>query len=268
MRVFRRINVDTHYSVLTTQQVTVSWAMEPSFNAPGPWEFTLQRGFAPTETVWEDIATTVDQPWLYDNRPNVNKIGVPVYYRIKLLDGNGIVYYSQIQTTKAYWGRYDWTLAKEIIRKENLLLRQKTGTSGWLLKRKYFGDKCPDCTDQTTGQVEASDCTTCYGTGITGGYYPAFEYWVTMNATQRMRKLTAEQGVVSATVETVRALAYPVVEPNDVWVNGQTNTRYFIGPDPKAVARHRGIDLVMDLTFNEVPSDHIVYQFPIVCSQS
>lgn len=266
MRIFRRINIDTHYSVLTTQRVTVSWAMEPSFIAPGPWAFTLERGYAPTETQWEEIASTVDQPWLYDNRPVVNKVGVPIYYRIKLVDGKGEVYYSQIQTTKAYWGRYDWTLAREIIRKETLLLRKKTGVTGFLLKRRYFGTPCPDCIDPATLQVQSSNCATCFGTGVVGGYYPPFEYWVTMNATQRMRRLTPEQGLMTTTIESVRALAYPVVEGNDVWVHGETNTRYFIGQDMKAIARHRGIDLIMDLVLNEAPADHIIYQVPVVCS--
>lgn len=266
MRVFRRIDVDAHFSVVTTQRVTVTWAMEPSFCEPGPWAFTLQRGFAPTEDQWEDIATTTDQPWLYDNRPVLNKVGVPVYYRVKLVDGNGVEYLSQVQVCQAYWQRYDWSLAKEIIRKETMLQKKKTGVHGWLLKRRYFGDRCPVCTDPATGQVMTSNCTTCYGTGVTGGYYPGFEYWVTMNATQRMRKLTVEQGVVAATIESVRALAYPVVMANDVWVHGHTNTRYFVGADIKAIARHRGIDLIVDLVLTEVPSDHIIYQFPTPCS--
>lgn len=264
-RIFHRISVDTHFSVLTLQRVTVAWAMEQSFIQPGPWTFTLQRGYAPTETQWEDIATCVDQPWLYDNRPTVNLIDTPVYYRIKLVDGNGVTYYSQVQNSTAYWNRYDWSLAKEIIRKETLLLRKKTGVNGWLLKRRYFGERCPVCTNPVTGQVETSSCVVCYGTGIVGGYYPGFDYWVTMNATQRMRKLTGEQGIVTATIESVRALAYPVAEGNDVWVHGQTNTRYFISSDTKTIARHRGIDLIVDLTLNEVPSDHVVYQYPITC---
>lgn len=266
--IFRRIVVDTHFSVLTTQRTTVSWAMDPAFVEPGPWTFALQRGHAPTETSWENIAVVVDQPWIYDNRPIVNTIGTPTYYRIKLVDGNGVEHYSQVQVTTAYWGRYDWSLAKEIIRKETLLSRKKTGVSGWLLKRRYFGERCPVCTNQVTGQVQKSACTTCFGTGIVGGYYPAFEYWVTMNATQRMRKLTADQGLLSTTIESVRALAYPIVEGNDVWVHGDTNTRYFVSSDIKAVARHRGINLILDLVLNEVPADHIVYKFPIVCDQS
>lgn len=266
VRIFHRISIDTHFSVITTQRVTVSWAMEPSFVEPGPWTFTLQRGYAPTETAWEDIATVVDQPWVYDNRPTVNTVDTPVYYRIKLVDGNGTVYYSQVQETAAYWTRYDWSLAKEIIRKETLLLRRKTGTKGWLLKRRFFGERCPVCTNPVTGQTDQSACTTCYGTGVTGGYYPAFDYWVTMNATKLMRKLTNEQGLVSATVESVRALAYPVVSGNDVWVHGHTNQRFFITAEVETVARHRGIDLIVNLTLNEAPSDHVIYQFPIACA--
>jgi hypothetical protein len=263
-RIFRRISVDTHFSQLTTQRATIAWAMEPSFVEPGPWTFTLQRGFAPTEDKWEDIAIVVDQPWVYDNRPASNLVGTPVYYRIKLVDGNGVTYYSQVQVATAYWNRYDWSLAKEVIRKETLVQHNKAGVNGWVLKRRYFGERCPVCTNQVTGQIESSTCQTCYGTGIVGGYYPAYEYWVTMNASQGMRKLTADQGLISTVIETVRALAYPVAEANDIWVHGQTNTRYYIA-EVKTLARHRGIDLIVDLRLNEVPNNHIIYEFPITC---
>mgnify|MGYP001578013870 FL=1 len=268
LRVFKRINVDTHFSVLTTQRATISWAMDPSFDEEGPWTFTLQRGNAPTEDKWDDIAIVVDQPWAYDNRPVTNTISTPIYYRLKLVDGNGVVYYSQAQVVQAYWTRYDWSLAKEIIRKETLLLKKKTGVMGWLLKRRYFGERCPDCTDAVTGQVISTECADCFGTGIVGGFYPAFEYWITMNPTQRLSKLTSEQGLLTATVETVRALAYPVASPKDVWVHGNTNARYYVGGDTKAIARHRGINLVVDITMTEVATDSLIYQYPIPCKPS
>jgi len=262
---FRRICVDTHASVLTEQRATISWAMQPDFDAPGPWTFTLQRGLAPTDDAWEDIATTVDQPWLYDNRPITNTIGIAIFYRIKLVDGKGVVYYSQAQEIKAYWSRYDWTLAKEITRKERFLMQTRTGVKGWLLKRKYFGDPCPLCLDPVTGQVIDPNCTDCFGTGIVGGYYEPYTFWLTMNGSQKTKKLTPDQGTTATNLEVVRALAYPSVEPNDVWVHGYTNTRYFIEPDIKVLARHRGIDLVMEYTLLEVPTKHPVYLVPIPC---
>jgi hypothetical protein len=263
MNAFKRLTIDTHFSVLTEQRVCVTWAMNEAFTEPGPWEFVLQRGWSPTDDNWTDISSTSDQPWLYDNYPVHTQYSVPVFYRIRLTDGNGIVYYSQAQSSTNHWERYDWTLAKEIVRKENMLLRKRTGTKGWLLKRRYFGDPCPVCRDPVTGELNQSECTTCYNTGITGGYYPAIEYWVAQEATRRMRKLDSNQGIISDTSENVRGLAYPAVEGNDVWVNAHTNNRYFIGGDVQVVARHRGVDLVLNLTLQDVPNLSPIYMISV-----
>jgi len=261
--VFKRLTVDTHFSAITEQRVCVSWAMSEDFSEPGPWVFVLQRGWSPTDNAWTDIATTTDQPWLYDNYPVHTQFAVAVYYRIKLTDGNNIVYYSPANPAKTHWERYDWTLAKEIIRKESMLLRKRTGTRGWLLKRRYFGDPCPVCTDPVTGEINRSNCVTCYNTGITGGYFSPIEYWASNDPTKRMRKLDATQGIISDTTETVRALAYPFVEQNDIWANSQSNIRYFIGADIATVARHRGVDLVVNLTLKEIPNQSPIYKIEV-----
>lgn len=258
---FKRFDVDVHFSAVTKQAVFVSWAMAPEFSAPSPWTFTLYRGVAPTDDAMEPIASIVDVPWIYDTRPLANTLDIAVYYKVILTDALGVTYSSQVFDCKSYWSRYDWSIAKEITRKENLLLTKKTGTRGWLLKRRYFGVVCPVCTDPVLKTTNQSNCPSCYGTGFTGGYYPALECWLTLSATQFSQKLT-ENGLITHTAESARGLAYPSTSPNDVWVNGHSNTRYFVASDTRAVARLRGIDLVVEFNLNKASPDHSVYAFP------
>jgi hypothetical protein len=261
-RPFKRLSVENHFNVITQQRVLVSWAMNEAFAEPGPYQFTLQRGRAVNDTAWENISQTVDQPWLYDNHPVFAQHDQSTFYRIILVDGNGVSYESQAVSAYMDWSHYDWRLAREIIRKETMLQKKRAGTAGWLLKRRQWGDPCPDCTDPNTGMTTNAHCETCFGTGVEGGYYPALEYAVTMDPSQRLRRLTNEQGLITAVMETVRALAWPAPEGNDVWVQKGSNKRYRIVDDITAIARHRGIDLVLNLHLEEVPQSSIVYQVP------
>lgn len=267
-RVFHRLTVETHFNMVTDNSVLVEWALEKDFiaEAPGPYKFTLYRGYAANDDSFQAIAYTVDQPWIYDRHPALPQRGMDVFYKILLEDSDGNQYWSQVAHGTTYWERYDWTIAREIIRKEHLLQRKRAGTKGWLLKRRLWGERCPnDCVDELTNQINAPDCPLCFGTGLLGGYYDPFEYWIIMNPTQRIKKLDPEAGLVTTIIETVRALAYPSPATNDVWVHAHTDQRYNILSDISAIARHRGIDLVLNLRLQERSRNEPVYKVPVPC---
>jgi hypothetical protein len=259
---FSRLTVDTHYNVASQNRVMVTWALNREFINPGPYKFQLYRGLSTNDTKRVKVAEVIDQPFLYDMSPSFPQMGKSLYYVVKLIDGRGAEFWSQAATTDMYWGHRDWLLARDIIRKETLLLRKKTGTKGWLLKRRTWGDPCPDCLDPVTKQVQNARCSTCYGTGFVGGYYDPVEFWITMNATSRMQRLTPEQGVVSENIETARTLAYPPVDTNDVWVNATVNHRYRVQPTIASIARHRGIDIVLNILLEELPESSAAYMVP------
>ena len=264
-RPFKRLTVDAHFNPIVKRRILVDWALSKEFDAPGPYTVTLQRGYATNDDSFIDVAVTVDQPWLYDNSPAWPGKGLDVFYRVKLVDGEGREYVSQPASAGSHWSRYDWTIAKEIIRKEHLVLRKRAGVKGWLLKRRLWGDICAACADPETGQINEPNCTNCYGTGIDGGYYDPLEYWVIMNPTQRLKKLDAQQGLKTQTIETVRSLAYPRPVGADVWVNAYTDQRYVVMGDVAATARHRGVDLVLNLRLEERDRSEPMYLVPVPC---
>lgn len=267
--VFKRLSVDAHFNLVTHRRVLVEWALDKAFVAgvEGPYKFTLYRGYAANDDDFQPIAETFDQPWLYDNDPVFPQHGMDVFYKVTLTANGGHIYTSQAVHATTSWNRYDWTIAKEIIRKEWLLLRKRAGTAGWLLKRRLWGDPCsnPNCQDETTGQSFDPNCPSCYGTGVEGGFYDPIEYWVLMNPSQRIKKLDTNLGLVTSTVETVRALAYPAPATNDIWINDNTDQRYLILGDIVAAVRHRGINLVLNLRLEEEPKSSSIYNFPQPC---
>ncbi len=258
---FKRLQVESHFNALTRQRVQVAWVMNPAFDEEGPWKFTLERGRSATEDSWEPVAETTDQPWLFDNSPVLGEFERSTYYRIILLDGNGRRHVSEPTSFLQTWGHYDWRLMREVMRKESMLQRKKSGCRGVMLKLRTWGDAC-ECVDPETKQVKNANCLECFGTGYVGGYYPPLEYWVTMDPAQRLKRLQGDGGLVTAVIETARGLAWPAPEGNDIWVQLDTNKRYRISDDVRAIARHRGIDLVLDLRFEELPQSNIVYRIP------
>lgn len=264
LKVFRRLMVESYVPKITSGAVAVSWVLERDFNAPGPYKFTLRKHRNPADDKPVDVATGTDVYVLEDRSRPVrdSEFDLASSYSVKLEDGDGNTHVSHITTHDDGWNHRDWLLAREIVRKETLLQKKKAGSRGWLLKRRWYGDACPVCTNVVTGEATKPNCATCYGTGITGGYYPPFEYWVLMNPTDRKVRLTPDRGIVSENDETIRGLAYPVLETNDIWVNGQTGDRYRVMEDVAAIARHRGVDLVVSARITLMPTSSVVYDIP------
>lgn len=258
-RPFKRLLIENHFSLVSERRIIVYWVMSDSFAGPGPYTFTLQRGRAANDDSWVDVATVVDQPWLYDNNVILRAFDGSTFYRVKLVDGDKTVYYSQPIPVTTAWDHADWRRMKEITRKE-LLVRRLAGTKGWLLKRRQFGAVCP-CVDPNSDQL-AGSCPICYGTSIVGGYYPALEYSQLKQPEQRMKRLTGEQGLVTTVLNTGEFLAWPMPEQNDIWVNAYANLRFRIESDITVASDWRGVNMKLNLRLTELPNTDVVYTVP------
>lgn len=64
--------------------------------------------------------------------------------------------------------------AKEIRRREWLVLRKFSGAKTIVYKRKTFGKRCPECWDPVSEKVTKDRCPTCLGTSFEGGYFPGY----------------------------------------------------------------------------------------------
>jgi hypothetical protein len=63
---------------------------------------------------------------------------------------------------------------KTIVRRNNLMLNRMTGEDCTFYIRKGAGERCPDCFNEITRDVDTEQafCTTCYNTTFIGGYAP------------------------------------------------------------------------------------------------
>lgn len=255
---FRRITVNT---ALPVGQF-ISWEMIRTFKGTPPYNFYVDTAPTGSEdwTTLNKVAVVNDCMYYDPNKYNYS-MGIDQEYRIRMVDGNGDVFYSNPFHPLGNWNNRDFLLAKELMRKEYLLQIKKTGIQGTLLKRRQWGTVCPLCLDFDTNEVTDNRCPSCFGTGFLGGYFKGIELWVTLSNLKRNKQIT-DLAVVDPFDRSGRCVAYPYLDTKDIWVNNQTNERYAIS-EPTNVAEIRGIPIVYTAMFSKAPASSILYDVPL-----
>ena len=239
------------------------WELSPSFYEKGPYHFYVDLG-QPATDVWLALHSTpiVDDCYFQDSCQRTWDQLIDHYYRIRLVLSDGRVFKSQPTQANGGLGRKDWLRARDIVRREHLQQRKIDGTQGVLLKRKKFGERCPVCLDHDTLEVTDSNCATCLGTGIVGGYYPAVEFWFTTKAGARRKVKVAApprgKHAVTNRGSGARCVLYPQIDTKDVWINASTDERYIID-SYDVLADIRGLPLIASADLRLAPATDIVY---------
>ena len=240
----------------------ISWQMVHDFKGTPPYNFYID--VAPTGSEdWTTLNKTavVNDCSYYD--PNVYNYGMSIdqNYRIRMVDGNDDVFYSNTFQPLGNWNKRDYLTAKEIMRKEYLMQTKFTGVKGLLLKRREWGPRCPLCLDFDTSAITDMHCDLCYGTGFVGGYYKGIEYWVTFSNLRRQKNIE-DTAVMDPFTRGGRSVAYPYLDTRDIWVNDQTNERWFISNIANA-AEVRNIPIVYNAEYRKAPTSSIIYKVPV-----
>jgi hypothetical protein len=264
---FRRISVD--HMIYGTSRVW--WQLEPEFNDLGPYTFQLQVGGTGLQEAddWQDIGAPVVNGYyaLDDKRHDAGTV-VTAHYRVTLTTSAG-VYVSQNSPSDGELDERDWTLSREIIRKERLRHR-KVSVSGYLIKAFRYGSPCPRCRDALTQEAADTDCPVCYGTGWENGYHPALplQCWdlspqiIEEGNDANLRGTTRENALITA-----RVIGFPGLNYRDVWVNGTSDERWTLR-SVKVAAAIRGVPLVYEVQLELIPLTNIAYKIPRMSAES
>lgn len=249
---------------------TVTWVTAPhNWLEPVMYRLEANRTGAYTDSQdWQPVT-----PWqagistAVDPRPRADGWYDLTYYRVAVRDGNGLVQYSaNIRANQASLSRSQARTANEILRREykRLQLADTAATPGYLLKIRFYGNKCSLCVDPDSGEPTRTSCPQCYGTGYISGYHkpvPCFN--VDIGPSSEDLKLPTDVGLTTVGgVFSLRFVNEPTVFSTDVWVNGITDDRYVIG-QIESVASINGVRLVGRATAARLSYDHPVYSVPV-----
>lgn len=234
----------------------VSWTMMPNGNYPE--DFTLQVENSRAGGPWEVLATGLEGSCSYiDTRKrNYNK-RLNECYRIRLTSAStGEDYVSDVVDAGNHKA-YPYSADAENVIKQAQSQIEESGCSGRLLKKRLWGQPCPLCVDFSGQSTVNEHCPRCLGTGIDGGYFPGIPLWIIKDSIST-NETTSELGYVQGETVTGRCIAYPFIEPGDVWAEDYTNKRFVIA---KAVpsASFRQTALVYSIELHKVELNDVLH---------
>jgi len=248
----------TYVTTNLQMQKIIRWTMRPSFKSSAPIDFYVDKARSGGE--WEEVAGPLEDECTFidTTRWNWNK-DLNTFYRIRYDKGTEDWEYSIPVRAIGSWERKDFAVAKEIARKE-LLSYQLLGLPGVLLKRREWGTPC-HCVDFDTGEPQDSQCTECFGTGISKGYYAPIT--LTVNPQQLSHSMTrTDRGLADDNKRMVRCVAYPtLIKENDLWLDSSNGTRWVIRGATTATEL-KGVPLIYELALNKVPMTDVIYKDP------
>lgn len=209
---------------------------------------------------FEDLADTYDLSY-EDPTPRHFGGHSRVHYRVTAVEPGGaqqsVARQALGNLTPAEWGMVS------VLRRNEELQSSKMGRCGWLLKRRHWGEACPDCRDPYTGdEIPERACATCYGVGLVGGYHTPVLFRI-RELGRAPRRIKVEAGTGTSDPQTLAATASACywVDANDLWISADTDERYYI-QESKA-AGIRGVPTVYEtLELRRINPGDIAYAVP------
>jgi hypothetical protein len=244
----------------------IFWEVDTRCTDIGPWTFMVEWGRS-VNGPWTAVSTPPVQDTYFTIDPFAHLYAkqIDLYYRVTMTTGAGRTFTSYAARADGGMPRRDWLIAKELTRKEYLnMMKSPAGMKGCLLKRRAWGDRCLASTDHDTAEVVTSRCMACFDVGIVGGYYPAVEFWVLNPDAMKSQRIQRDEqrGMVGDIITKVRALPYPHVESNDVWVSADDDRRWYVNAvSVKVEVRTKPI--VLELELRLAPASDLIYDFPL-----
>ena len=262
---FARVMVDHVVDGLTR----VWWRLAPEFQEPGPYVFQLQTSKAGTDgaTDWIDVGVpAVNAGLLVDDQKRLYGQHLHTFYRIRLTTFRR-VHLSTPATVRGLLDEQHWSLAREIIRKEQLRAKLGAAREGLLLRRIRYG--VPVNRDPLTDEVLNSRNAADFGTGFKAGYFQAVQAqcWDVSPAQHpEKRQATQPPGQIRPVTASARILAFPPVDLEDVWVDARTDERWLIHPQ-RELANLQGVPLLVQIELRLAPFSHVIYRVPVDCGR-
>jgi hypothetical protein len=155
------------------------------------------------------------------------------YYRVRAVEMQSGVPVQTFYSEHSTWqGNLD-LVGLYVVEEHLFLERFVAGVPVMIFKKRREGAKCPECWDPILHRVTKSSCTTCYGTGKLGGYYPPIEGWMLVEPDPKMAQV-AEWGRSQPNQTDLQFTNYPLLVDDDVIVEMKSDKRWKISNTRKA----------------------------------
>ena len=224
-----RIEVERTYPIWPTG-IFIQWVLRDPTNAGG-YNFQVYRSGGPTGP-WEHVGVGLfDTYFFFDDNftasvdgstPNLMSMNRQIYYKVTVENGDNQTA-EHIAQFEPWHDRRREGIHRKLVRDAYVSLRVGNGTEAALLKKRKWGTPC-DC-KSLSGQILNSDCSKCFGTGFTGGYWNP-QYTYANKSAQPVSLTRAMQGDVEINKTRLITTRIPQLEPKDLVAFIRDNRRY------------------------------------------
>lgn len=227
----------SRHLALYPRQVFFQWdLLTPTED--GVYTFHLYRSGSP-DGPWETLATNlVDTYHYFDAVPTVPLDGTEqinlmslhrdIYYKIVCVPPSGTAnQVSDVARIEPGLERKQQQIRRKILHDIQVQLSKLNGVEFAVCKRRHWGARCTKCYDKASRGSVRGNCTTCFGTTFTGGYFDPVMTWGRRGTPQRATSIQPA-GVVDANVTQITLLDVPRVFDGDLLVSLRDNQRFVV----------------------------------------
>lgn len=230
----------TRTTALFPSAVFVQWDVHSEES--GSFFVDIARSQSP-DGPWETIATGLRDAYHFlDNqfnlppanpanpgREGVNLFSLSrtIYYQVTVVPPSGAdhAFSSGPEPVEPGLDTRTRLLKRKILHDQAVGYKRLNGVPLIVLKRRRWGDRCPECYDPVTKEATLEHCLACFGTSFLGGY------WAPTLIRGRREAATIESQVTAHGDSDVKMadfniLDYPLVEYKDIIVDLVRNDRY------------------------------------------
>lgn len=178
---------------------------------------------------WRKVTIEPTAEYFYKDKlePELSKFS-NTFYKVECILPSG----QRITSKPITWDNKQstWvnTRAKEIQRRESILLRKFVGVKTLFFRRKRFGKRCPNCWDPISNSITKDKCQVCLGTGFEGGYFGGYETLLQYDPTPSAVEFSY-QGMVEHNSITAWTTSYPSIESLDIILRVPDMRLYRVG---------------------------------------
>lgn len=230
----------TRTTALFPTAVFIQWDVHS--DESGAFFVDIARAQSP-DGPWESIATGMRDAYNFlDNqfnlppgdprnhgREGVNLFSLAraIYYQITVTppSGSANAFTSEPTPVEPGLDRRTRLLKRKILHDQAVGYKRLNGIPLIVLKRRRWGDRCPDCYDPVTKESTLEHCPACYGTAFLGGYWAPTLIRGRREAASVESQVTAH-GDSDVKMNDFDVLDYPLIEYKDIIVDLVRNDRY------------------------------------------
>jgi hypothetical protein len=243
-----------------TESGSYTFTIERSGSIAGPWEL-LKAGAQNNYNYIDDLKL---QPLLpSDGKANLFSLQRQIYYRVTVIPPSGCTNGARTEPHGIEGEIHSVAagLRRRLQYDESIVFKRVNGVRLALLKRRHWGERCPDCYDPVTRSITKEHCVTCWGTGFIDGYWNPVVVFGRINTPFNTNAQTSERDKVEAVPQLITLPDVPALQDNDLIVEIDNNERHIVRKQSSTELRRKTVH--QQVTTSIIERGAIEYQIPV-----